>query len=289
MVMWPLGGKLVELYFFALSCLTLKSMKTEILFSQNRWYHMFTRPEIYALMLLMVIFMIVNSCGPKDVDKIADAQTCLDHAAPSEVDDCLSKLDGLESAAAYGIRCAGAFVKEGFLDANTFIDSLTSLNANGVTANTFASAMSVITFNNSTDISVNNNAASEAFQYCYKSEGKAATFLASFGYFSTALALYGSLQGNPAIDYDNTDSSSAFASKILLIVVAAVTDTTDATPGKVNLETAIGSIVISTYQISCTGGKKIDTSTCDKFENAINVPSASSSPRVVGDRFLGRL
>ena len=264
-------------------------MKTEIFFYPRRLISLAAQPGFYALLLLVLIFMVVNSCGPKDVDKMADAQSCLDHAAPSEVDDCLSKLDGLETPAAYGVRCAGAFIKEGFLDANTFIDSLTSLNANGVTANTFATAMSVITFNNSTSIDTNNSAAAAAFQACYLSEEKAATFLASFGYFSTALALYGSLQGNPAIDYSNSDSASAFASKILLIVVAAVTDATDSTPGKANLETAIGSIVISTYQVSCTGSKKIDTATCDKFESAINSPSTSSSPRVVGDRFLGRL
>lgn len=246
----------------------------------------FWRVETLGLSLIVATFFVVNSCGPKAVDKIADAQICLDTANPTQVDDCLDKISGIESEAAYSLRCAGAFIKEGFLDPNVFIDSLSTITSGGVTASTFTQAMSLITFNNSSSISTNNGNAAAAFNNCYLSGGKATTFLASFGYFSTALALYGSLNG---VTYDNGDSSSTFATKLTTALATAVLDTGDATPGKSNLKAAIGSIVLSTDQISCSGTKKIDASVCAKFQTAITSPSVSSDAGVVGGRFLTNL
>lgn len=243
--------------------------------------------EMVLIFLIFCSVFVINSCGPKQADDIADAQACLNQAVASEVDECLTKIDGIETAAAYGLRCAGAFIKEGFLDPTVFIDSLNSIGDSGLTSSGFAQAMGLITFNNETSIAANNANAEAAFNVCYLSEGKATTFLASFGYFSTAIALYGSLQ--PAGDYNNSDSPSVLAGKLLGALVIAVSDNADTTPGKANLETAIGSIIISTYQLSCSGATQIDEATCAKFESAIKTPSTSSEARVVGDRFISGL
>jgi hypothetical protein len=261
-------------------------MKEHLVPNTRKRHSFYSRAEFLGFGLLALIFLVVNSCGPKAIDKLSDAQICLDTANASQVDDCLSKIDGMESTAAYSLRCAGAFIKEGFLDPNVFIDSLSSITSGGVTASTFTQAMSLITFNNSSSISTNNTNAASAFNNCFLSGGKATTFLASFGYFSTALALYGSLNG---VTYDNAESSSAFAAKLTTALATAVLDTADATPGKSNLKAALGSIVLSTYQISCSGSKKIDTTTCAKFESAVTTPTVSSNPEVVGGRFLTNL
>jgi len=87
----------------------------------------------------------------------------------------------------------------------------------------------------------------------------------------------------------NSDSPSVLSGKLAIALATAVLDTADTTPGKANLETAIGSIIISTYQLSCSGATQIDEATCAKFENAIYTPSTSSAARVVGDRFIARL
>jgi hypothetical protein len=243
--------------------------------------------EMVLIFLIFCCVFVINSCGPKQADDIADAQACLNQAVASEVDECLTKIDGIETVAAYGLRCAGAFIKEGFLDPTVFIDSLNSIGDSGLTSSGFAQAMGLITFNNETSIAANNANAEAAFNVCYLSEGKATTFLASFGYFSTAIALYGSLQ--PDGDYNNSDSPSVLAGKLAIALATAVLDTEDTTLGKANLKTAIGSIIISTYQLSCSGATQIDEATCAKFESAIKTPSTSSEARVVGDRFISGL
>lgn len=255
-------------------------------FRIKRMKTLFTRPGMIAIVLVYFVFLVVNSCGPKSIDKISDAQNCLNHAAANEVDDCLSKIDGVDSTAAYELRCAGAFIKEGFLDPNVFVDSLNSLTSGGVTATTFVNVLGLITFNNESSISSNNSNASAAFNNCYLSGGKATTFLSSFGYLSTALALYGSLNG---VAYNNGDSASTLGTKLATALAAAIADTTDATPGKANLETAIGSIVISTYQISCTGSVQISESMCTKFKTAISSAVPAGSARSTGDSFIGNL
>src|SRR5262245_51594471 len=70
-----------------------------------------------STLFIMGSLLLFTGCSKEtDADKIADAQACLDTATAAEAATCVAKVDGLESPAAYLIRCAGKFVKEGYND-----------------------------------------------------------------------------------------------------------------------------------------------------------------------------
>ena len=70
--------------------------------------------KTYLGLAATATLLLLVSCGPKDSDKIGDAQLCLDNATSSNVSDCVQKVDGLESPGAYVIRCSANFIQEGF-------------------------------------------------------------------------------------------------------------------------------------------------------------------------------
>lgn len=149
------------------------------------------------IFILTVVVFSVMSCSSKstDMDKIVEAQECLDaYARTGEgtLDDCEAKVEGLETASAYGIRCATGYLREGFTTQN-FIDAIDTLSS--VNAGNIETFLGLMTFNNAgtataADVAENYQQAQLVYGYCATSMRKVATMLSTFSYLVNALHNY---------------------------------------------------------------------------------------------------
>lgn len=244
-------------------------------------------------MLLALLFLMVSSCGPKEVDKLGEAQACINTATPDEVDGCLEKIEGIQSTGADSLRCAGYFMREGILDAATLVQAFSNLGSeSGSTADRMGNFMSLVTFTKSApDWSTNESRARDTFNVCFQSQGRATTFIATFTSFSASLMNYGS-QSAVTIDYAN---SSQIATTIANSLAALALDILEPPiPGAALGITAagqtalsnIGSAIIRTFQIACNIPKPIDATMCTEFDNAIDQAGPGASSQSVAEAFL---
>ncbi|MBN8537659.1 MAG: hypothetical protein J0M15_11450 [Deltaproteobacteria bacterium] len=256
--------------------------------------------KVFRVLFISVLFFytpfILSSCGSeKDVDKIGNAQQCLNEATSSTAMDCVTKVDGLTSTGSYNIRCAAAFVREGFANPTKYTTAFDSLKGSSGTSG----FMGLITFSSAKSIATDTANANTTFNDCFKAGAKGKTLISSFGYLSTALLNYfASILGTTECSTPSTsgyDLTSCIASakavnpatdlekatKLALIVSSTESDSSDA--GKV--QSSVGSVIISTYTISCSG-KGANQDLCDKLSASITAGGGTSSPRGVAISFF---
>lgn len=243
---------------------------------------------------LCALLIIVLGCGQeKDIDKIGAAQFCLDglgsSPSVSEVNDCIDKVSGIETSGAYGIRCAGSFIKEGFADPKKYVNAFKQLDGNSTTG-----FMGLLTFTSAKTITTDTTNARDAFNSCLKSEGKGATMISAFGY--VAMALYNFMFTNDATSCPNTRTASgydlagcitAFTGNVANAAsLAALGNASTGNAAASELQSSIGSVIISTYNISCTTGVGANKSLCDTFKTAITNGGGQNNPRGVAVQFI---
>ena len=242
---------------------------------------------------LILLALGLVACGKeKDADKVGNAQLCLDKlgysSSPSEVSDCVSKADGVETAAAYGIRCAGSFMKEGFLNPNKIISAMNQLNgAAGGTTN----FMSLITFTSAGAIATDTTNSSSAFDYCLRGQGKGSTLLASFGFM--AMSLYSFMRakgavcsGTPAATgYDFVGCGTSFVTSQPLAAIQ-LGNASSVDPATITIQRSLGAVLISTSNISCTG-TSANTTLCSTISTSISEAGGiNADPRAIAVRFV---
>jgi hypothetical protein len=251
-----------------------------------------------TIFALIILGLALSSCGKEqDVDKIGDAQLCIDKlgssATSSEVDDCLGKIDGISSLAANNLRCAGGFLKEGFLSATKLTTAMKALEDSGT--NSF---IGLVTFTSGSSISANVSNAASTFDYCLKAENKGATLISSFGYVGMALYNFlnttddASCSDTPgATGYDFTGCVDTFTSPTNLnaipnaMALAQLGDENTANASAVALQNGIGSVVISTVTLSC-GTASANADLCKSMTDAVTSAGGTSNPRKVAKYFL---
>ncbi len=248
------------------------------------------------MVLITPIFSLamLSSCGEKDNDKIGDAQRCLDTVAYTQADTCVTKLDGIESAKAYEMRCAAKFIREGFGDASKMLTAFTSLDGSSGSSG-LTSFMGLISFTSKQNITEDNATASTTFDYCLKSGAKGSTLIAAFGYMG--LAIYDFFY----INFPSTSCSAAPSGTGGNYDVAACLTSISGSPGNLlafgtmltnhsadNLLGSIGTIVISAYQLNCTGSTT-NKSLCASLETPITNAGGTSDQISVGLYFLKSL
>lgn len=246
------------------------------------------KPELIALILIGLLFLLVSSCGPKDVDRIGEAQACLNEAQSSEVDACLEKIDGIETPGAYSLRCAGYFMREGILDPNVLIQAFSSLDSTETSGEKFGTFMSFVSFTSKAPNWGENQAnAVQTYDACFKSEGRATTFIATFSTFAAALFNYGDELSIP-IDTSTTEDAAITIATILAAMAIDVSEIPDPgiTPEGQSALSSFGSAIVQTHGISCPTSKPIDAATCLQFQQAITSPGPSASPQQIGLAFL---
>lgn len=248
---------------------------------------------LFISFLFFCTSIILSSCGSeKEVDKIGNAQQCLNEATSSTAMDCVTKVDGLTSTGSYNIRCAAAFVREGFANPTKYTTAFDSLKGSSGTSG----FMGLITFSSAKSIATDTANANTTFNDCFKAGAKGKTLISSFGYLSTALLNYfASILGTTECStpstsgYDLTTciaSAKSTTDPTKIVEIAKIVSSTESDSSSAGLvQSSVGSVIISTYTISCSG-KTANQDLCDKLSASISAGGGTSSPRGVAISFF---
>lgn len=244
---------------------------------------------------LFTLLLLLNSCGAKDVDKIGDAQQCLDTATKATASKCMDLVAGIESAGAFNVRCASKFIGEGF----GTTELLQTLEALSGTSGSLTNFLDYIAFSSQQDITNDDISASDTFGYCYKSSSKGATLLAAFSNIATSIyKMLNSCKSStcPVIPGGSTgkyEVQACINGALGDLISCGTTLTNIANPSTSDtavesFQSSIGSIIISTHQLSCSGTGANKT-LCDKFSTAITSAGGVDNRRAVAVQFLNTL
>ncbi len=208
--------------------------------------------KLTLISLLLGLSFLTSSCGKEtDADKIADAQSCLDFATAAEADACVEKVAGLESEAAYLIRCAGKFVKEGYNNPTKLAGAMSNIAGEDHSdATSSLSVMAALAFSAESTSALNSASAEEAFTYCTKSNSKGMILLAGLVQTATVLANIGL-------------STTTLTGADLQNLMGTLQNNTVA-------QTAVGTAVVGIYETNCVDAKESAPGNyCEQFESAV--------------------
>lgn len=246
-----------------------------------------------AIAVLLSVFLF--SCGgSKDVDKLGDAQFCFDHlgssATVSEVNACVAMVDGQTSAGAEGIRCSGGFIREGFSNAQKYVDAFKQIES-GTGGSNMRTMMGLLTFTSGNNLTTDFANVDATFTSCYNSGGKGSTLLASFAYFSMSLIKFfnaknsSSCSGTPSgtpptydLDACFTSFSSSNPADLIQLTQASSSDA-----AVIAVQSGIGAVIATTYRLSCSGtGANADL--CGVLRTSVN--AGGSDTRAIAVNFF---
>jgi len=219
-----------------------------------------------ALVCALSLSAALVSCGPKDSDKIGEAQLCLDTATQATVAACKEKIAGIDSTAASLIRCSAGFMEEGFTSAARFNSAFAALS-DGTNSST-EGFLGVLAFSSKSSASANETFANETYEHCAKSKAKGFMLLGSMAKTATTLS---------ALAGGFINGSQPSAAQISTLLGTAL--------GNPTATAAIGSAVITTYTASCQTGQQSNVELCTDF-NAALAGKDTTDPAVVGDAIL---
>lgn len=220
-----------------------------------------------SILKTLAIFsmLFLSACSEKDVDKVGDAQNCIDTATNANVTKCLDKIKGINTPAAYAIRCSAKFIEEGFDEPSRFVTAFQQLDNSSGSGSSTLGFMGVLAFSSNSDWTTNETNANLAMEYCEKSESPGMITLAGAAKIATSMAKIASsvLDGN----LSQADMEAALTS----------------CTGDTTCQTAIGSATIAIYNSSCSGDTKTNKDFCADIEGAItNAGVSADDPAAVG-------
>lgn len=251
----------------------------------------------WILSIAMISFLLPSCGAKKEVDQIGDAQLCLDKLgaspAAADVNECLSKVADLSSPAAETIRCSGGFMKEGFASGKRFIDAFSAING-GTTNSSTQALMGILTFTSANTLTTDTSNARSAFTSCLASGGKGSTLLASFSYLTMGLVSFFNAKGagtcpttptTAAGGYKFYDISTCISTCSVACAIgsASLIDANTADVTSATTQSALGAVIIATYNASCTGSTA-NQDLCGTFSTAVS--GAGGDPRKVATQFF---
>jgi hypothetical protein len=222
--------------------------------------------SLFLLTLFCSTFLL--SCGPKDADKIGDAQYCLDNATAATVSECVAKVDGLESSGAYIIRCSANFIQKGFGDPATIVATFQNLDNSG--SNTTTAFLAALNFSDSTF-------AGQTYDYCLKTQQKGLSMLAAMVQSATSIATLGAQLGG------GCTSGSATSAEIQSCI-ANLVNNSGTTEAQQAVQT-VGQTVLDVYQSSCQTGSQVNASLCSQMTTALN-NAGTTDPIAIGEQLI---
>lgn len=209
---------------------------------------------------VLVLTLFLVACSKKsDQDKVAEAQNCLDGATSATFQTCVDMVQGLETKAAYTIRCIGKFVEEGFNESTRLSSAMNNLSSSGSSSQTL-SIMAVMAFQKNASLAVNTANAQAAMNYCSQGNSKGLTMLSMLSSVATTAAEVANLTGN----LNSTNLQAAMAS------IAA----------NPTASTAVGNAVLAAYQANCTSGATTAGGLCTQLSSAVG--SNTNNPQAIG-------
>lgn len=216
-----------------------------------------------ALLFLSTISLI--ACGKEtDADRIADAQSCLDKATATNVSECVSKVEGINTKGANLIRCVGTFVKQNLGTPSALAQIFTALDNNGGGGGSGTVAvMNELSFKtnggavpNATDLSDANYAAS----ICNESNSPGLGMLSTLTVTATSIS---NIAGGGTID--DADLADCV---------------NNCSPEQ---KEAIGSAVQLAYQSNCANGSSSLGDVCTQLDSVIQ---NNGSNQAIADALL---
>jgi hypothetical protein len=228
-----------------------------------------TKEFSFRTSLLVGLFLITACGSAKDADKIADAQNCLNNAAPApstQAQDCVSKVDGIQSSGAYLIRCVAKFAYEGFNDPAKIANALTSISS-GSGATSSLSLMAALAFKAESSTALNFSSIQETLGFCQKADSKGLVLLAGLSQAATSMAYFAGLS------LTNLTGSD----------LAAQLNSLKNDP---NATAAVGAAVSAIYTTSCTNGTSGTGSFCTQFGSAANSVGGTTNTAALGAKVL---
>jgi hypothetical protein len=221
-------------------------------------------PKIFKMQTVTIslIALALISCAKKDSDKIGDAQACLDTSTRANVSQCVEKVSGIETSGAYVIRCAAAFIQEGFDDATRLSTAISNMGSStGASAiNSSISAMGTLAFTSGSTSAINSANAQAAQSYCSKSGSKGLILLASISSFATTVLTYGSTTS-------------------ITTGLSTAKDNADA-------QALVGSAVLAAYSSNCTGTVASNQQFCTQFTSVVSNSGSNTSSTCIGKQAM---
>lgn len=209
--------------------------------------------SVRLIMTVCFSTLLIAGCSEKEVDIIADAQSCLDTATKTTAAACVSKVDGIETPGAYLIRCVGKFVEEGLNEPVRLKAAIEAVDADGGSSSSI-NMMTVLAFKESGVANTNQTNAKQTFQYCNQSNSKGLILFASLAQTATTVASLGGV----TIDPNNPTGSAA--------ALEAAMNTLQNDPVAQN---AVGEAAVAVYNSSCQNGQSTAGNFCEQFSSAI--------------------
>ncbi len=218
--------------------------------------------------LATVIALALVGCGKKDIDNVSEAQECLDTSTSTTALACMSKVEGLTSAASNVIRCSAYFVDQGFADparlasVSQQITTTTTPDASSVAALT---AMGFVASKYS--MTANDNLSATALTACTASASSGLIYLSSMSRIATATLKDAGFDSTTGIAPTTTDMQNA-------ICVGSPSNTTKA---------AMGNAALAAYNKNCIGKDISGDVMCLQYQAAI---ASNSDPTAIGTSLI---
>lgn len=209
-----------------------------------------------------LLCLVCASCENEDMDKLAQAQNCLDNVPssnPSAASSCMSYVNDLDSEQANIIKCSIKFLAGG-LSTSKISDAYKQLNNDSVTDKE-AFYISMLALSPA-------SLATEAATYCERSGVKGLIYLANLSVVGSMMMDAIGVTGVP----DATDVQNALT-------------TCASAPGTCN-DTAIGSAVIVVAESYCAGSTA-DSGVCAEVNAAI--AAAGTDPAAIAQQIYALL
>jgi hypothetical protein len=200
---------------------------------------------------ILLISLCVLGCSESVEDRLGDTQICLDGVGPADAQACLSKINGIERAQAYTLRCSASFITEHFGRGDRIKKAFQLLETSGEGAAAF---LGYFTFATQSTASANVEFAKLTKEYCAKSGQKSLKLLGVMAYTATSIASIGSLTW----DIDNLPTAADIKNAI-----------TQALAGSSAPIIEIGNALISAAG-SCQSGNIPNQKLCDDLNQAVN-------------------
>ncbi len=219
------------------------------------------RSVLLAALSAVAAFGLVG-CESKQEANLAKAQACLDQATPANADSCTAMIGDDMSQKAMLIRCAGLYVKNGFVgDRVAQAFERIKQNPSGGT-DPMVTSLSFMTFTSM-------DAATLAAQYCTASGVRSMERLATFTTMATLLAVNGGIGTIPAEGLSEAQMSSA--------IDGALSTLQGGGPAAEALGAQLGAIVIQAEQAYCQEGSSFSSNkVCQNLSAAVQAGNVSA-------------
>lgn len=219
--------------------------------------------NLTTLILASALGLGLTGCDQQsEKDIIAEAQYCLDKATTqAQASACTSSLAGIESKAAYTLKCAAGFISAGVTSPERLTQALDAVKESGAGTTVLLASLNF----------GSNSLAIQTADDCNKSGKSSLTLISAMAKSATVLSNAASVLGscntaNP-LDCDTTAIENA--------IDAIVLDPTD--PANQETLEAVGSTIQSVYSVTCGGANNANSDICGDINKALTDAGVSMS------------